>query len=200
MTLLYFTCGYIFMNTLHRISCCWPLILPVTWSNANLNLCLLWENQWRSLLHFTGRVDLGGGGVYRNHRFTLSVCLSIYLFTSCPGLHFLPSCPIWIIFHIIIVHDPRMCISYKCCPWPKGVSWPWPKVIPSRSMSQCTHSKINVRAITPHYHVGCWWYFTKLLSMTQGCVMTLTQGQGHSAFMHKICVRAITPLCHVGSG
>ena len=45
------------------------------------------------------------GGVYRNH----PVCLSVRLFTSCPGHNFLTPCLIWIIFHTIIVHDPRMC-------------------------------------------------------------------------------------------
>ena len=64
-------------------------------------------------------------------------------------------------------------ISHTCCQWPKGVSWPWPMVIYLRSKSQCAHT---VRAITPHCQVGSWWYFTQLLSMTQECVMTLTQG------------------------
>ena len=40
---------------------------------------------------------------------TLSVRPSVLLFALCPGHNFLTPCPIWIIFHTIIVHDPRMC-------------------------------------------------------------------------------------------
>ena len=32
-------------------------------------------------------------------------------------------------------------IFYICCPWTKGVPLPWPKVIPQRSRSQCTHAQ-----------------------------------------------------------
>ena len=32
-------------------------------------------------------------------------------------------------------------VSHNCCPWPKGVSWPWHTVISPRSRSQCTHRK-----------------------------------------------------------
>ena len=32
-------------------------------------------------------------------------------------------------------------ISHHYCPWPKGVSWPWPKVISPQSMSQYTHTQ-----------------------------------------------------------
>ena len=32
-------------------------------------------------------------------------------------------------------------VSHICCPWPKGVSWPWPKVISPGSRSQCIHTK-----------------------------------------------------------
>ena len=31
--------------------------------------------------------------------------------------------------------------SHNCCPWPKNVSWPWPKVISPKSRSQCTHTQ-----------------------------------------------------------
>ena len=34
-------------------------------------------------------------------------------------------------------------ISHNCCPWPKSVSGLWPKVIPPRSRSQCTHTQIT---------------------------------------------------------
>ena len=40
---------------------------------------------------------------------TLSVPMSACLFTPCPGHNFLPSYPIWIIFHTIVVHYPRVC-------------------------------------------------------------------------------------------
>ena len=40
---------------------------------------------------------------------TPSVCPSVSLFTWCRGLIFLPLCRIWIIFHTIFVHDPRLC-------------------------------------------------------------------------------------------
>ena len=118
-------------------------------------------------------------------------------------------------------------ISQNCCPWPKSVWWPWPRVIlvPPRLRSQYTYIKnlcsghnsslpswililfqaiiiqdprvchdldprsylqgqghsahipqIRVQAITSHWYVGSWYYFKQLLSKTQGCVMTLTQG------------------------
>ena len=116
-------------------------------------------------------------------------------------------------------------ISHNCSQWPKGVSWSWPKVISPRSRSQCPYTgnlclghnsslpcciwiifhtivvhdsrvchdldplsylwgqghsahipQIYVRAKTPHCQVGSWYYFTHLLSMTEGCVRTLTQG------------------------
>ena len=110
------------------------------------------------------------GGVYRNHpvclsiRLCLSVCLSVHLFTSRPGHNFVLPCPIWIIFHTIVVHDPRMCHDLD----------------PRSYLQGRGHSahilEIGVRAITPHCVVGSGLYFTQLLSMTQGCVMTLTQG------------------------
>ena len=94
--------------------------------------------------------------------------LSVRLFTSCPGHNFVSTCSIWIIFHTIVVHDPRsylqgqghsthiqkLCpghssslpsliliinISHNCYPWPKGVSWLWTMVISPRS--QCTHTE-----------------------------------------------------------
>ena len=99
---------------------------------------------------------LGGGHI----GITLSVCLSVRLFTSCPELLLTP-CPIWIIFHTIIVHDPRMCHDLNPRSFRQGHS----ALIP----------KFRVRAISPHCHVGSG-YFTQLLSITQGCVITLTQG------------------------
>ena len=41
---------------------------------------------------------------------TLSICLSVFLHrTSCPGHNFVPICPIWMIFHTIVVHNTRVC-------------------------------------------------------------------------------------------
>ena len=73
----------------------------------------------------------------------LSVLLSFRLSTSWLGHNFLLPWLIWIIFHTIIVHDPRLCHD-----------------LDSRSY---------------------------------------LQGQGHSAHIPKIRVRAVTPHCHVGS-
>ena len=65
-------------------------------------------------------------------------------------------------------------------------------------------SKISIRAIAPHCEGGSGLYFTQLLSMTQRCVMTLTQdqmsylqGQGHSAHIPEIRLRAITLYCQI---
>ena len=131
--------------------------------------------------------------------------LNISLFTLCPGHKFLLPCLIWIIFLIIVVHDPRVCHNldpgFYCHghgehTYPKNLCLP---LIPHYHVgsiilvfhtivvhglrvchdlyprSQCTHTQIRIRAITPHCHVGSW-YFTHLLSMTHGCVVTLTQG------------------------
>ena len=68
-------------------------------------------------------------------------------------------------------------ISHNCCLWPKSVSWPWHKVIHLQGQGHSAHiPKIHVRAITPHCQVGSGYYFTQLLSLTQGCLMTLIQG------------------------
>ena len=88
--------------------------------------------------------------------------MPVGLFTSCPGHNFLPPCPIWIIFHTIVVHDPRVGHDFD----------------PRSYLQGQGHSayipKIPVRAITHHCQVGSGKYFTQLLSMTQGYVMTLT--------------------------
>ena len=96
-------------------------------------------------------------------------------------------------------------ISHNCCPWPKGVSWPWPKVISPTSRSQCTHTK-NLYA--GHYSsLPCWIliiFHTIVVHDLRLChdldPRSYHQGQGHSAYILKIRVQAITPLCHVGSG
>ena len=64
-------------------------------------------------------------GIYRNHPICLSVCLS-----SC-----------WSTLSVPKLLNPLtdMDISHNCYPQPKGVWWPWTKVISPRSRSQCTH-------------------------------------------------------------
>ena len=147
---------------------------------------------------------------------------------------------IWIIFHTIVVHDPRVCHDLDQRSYIQG-------------QGHSAHiPKIRVWSITPHCQLGSGLYFTQL-SMIQGCFMALTQahifnvksqcthiqnpcpdlnsslpcwiwiisytivlhdlrvchdldrrsylqGQGHSAHIPKICVRAITAHCQVGSG
>ena len=56
-----------------------------------------------------------------------------------------------------------------------GIPWSWPNDISSRSRPRHTTSKIRIRTIISHCHVGSG-YFTRLLFMTLGCVMTLTKG------------------------
>ena len=66
-------------------------------------------------------------------------------------------------------------ISQDCCPWLKGVSWLWAKVISSRSRSQCT---VMQKPCPGHYsllYAWNWILFHRIVYMTQGCVMTLTQ-------------------------
>ena len=53
------------------------------------------------------QTKLGYIGIILSAR--LSVCPSARLFTWCPGHIFLRLCRIWIIFHTINVHDPRVC-------------------------------------------------------------------------------------------
>ena len=96
-------------------------------------------------------------------------------------------------------------ISHNCCPWPKGVSWFWPKVIPPRSRSQCTHTQNPCPG--HNSSLPCWiWiiFHTIVVHDPRMChdldSRSYLQGQGHSALIHKIHVWAITLHCHVGSG
>ena len=75
-------------------------------------------------------------------------------------------CWIWIIFHTIVAHYPRVCHDFDPMSYLQG-------------QGQSVHiPKICVGAITYmyHCHVGSGYYFTQLLSMTQQCGMTLTNG------------------------
>ena len=81
----------------------------------------------------------------------------------CMSLNSSLPCWIWIIFHTIVVRNPTMCHDPEPRPY-------------LRSRSLHTYPKICVWALTPHCHVGSRQCFTQLLSMAQGCVVTLTQG------------------------
>ena len=89
------------------------------------------------------------------------VRITLRPFTSCPGHNFLPTFPIWIIFYTIVFHDPRVCHDFDPSSYFQG-------------QGHSAHiTKIRVLAIIPHCQVGSGYNFTQLLSMTQGCVMTL---------------------------
>ena len=82
----------------------------------------------------------------------IGITLSIRLFTSCSDHIFLLPCPIWIIFHTIVVHDPRsrsqfthgknvsIPLTFKgkldgddvdeCCPSPRGC---WGCICPNKT-------------------------------------------------------------------
>ena len=98
---------------------------------------------WGEVLLYPRKLSLG---VYWNHPVCLSVRLSV-----CPSvrlsvrLSVRPSvCP-----SVHIVSGPELLnplsdldnISHNYCPWPKDVSWPWPKVISLKSRSQYTHTQ-----------------------------------------------------------
>ena len=74
-------------------------------------------------------------------------------------------------------------ISHTYCPWAKGVSWPWPKVISLMSRSQCTHTQILCPG---HNSMPCWiWiiFHTIVVHGPRVChdldPRSYLQGQGH---------------------
>ena len=82
-------------------------------------------------------------------------------------------------------------ILHNCCPGLKSVSWPFPKVVYSRPMSQCTHTENLSPGHNSLLPSWIWIIFTQLLSMTQEAVMTLTKDyiakvKGHSVSIPKI--------------
>ena len=80
---------------------------------------------------------------------------------------------IWIIFHTIVVHDPRVCHDLEPRSYLKG-------------QGHSAHiPKICAWAITPHCQVGSWYYFTQLLFITQRCVLTLNQGWCSRVFFSR---------------
>ena len=122
---------------------------------------------------------------------TLSVCLFVRLFTSCPCYNFVSTCldNIW----------------NNGCPWPKGSSWSWPKVIFPRLRSQCTQTKNPCLCHKSSPPSRIWIIFhTIVVHEPRVChyldPRSYLQGQGHRVHIPKICVQAITPHCLVGSG
>ena len=89
--------------------------------------------------------------------------------------NFLLPCWIWIIFYTIIVfHDPRVCHDLESRPYIQG-------------QGHCTH----IPKINSSLPCKIWNYLTQLLSMDQGCVMTLNRG-----LIFKVTVHTYTQnLC-----
>ena len=88
----------------------------------------------------------------------------------CPGNKSLLPCWIWILFQTIILYNPSVLTSNKGL-IPKGVSWP------------VSHNCYS-------WPKGASWPWSEFIY----------QGQGQIAHIPKVCVRAIIPRCHVGSG
>ena len=109
--------------------------------------------------------------VYRGYlEITLSVC-------SCLGHNFLPPCPIWIVFHIIAVHDQR-----------SSVSWLWTKVISPRPRSHRTHTQNLYPGHNSSPSLPCWiWiiFHTSFVHYSRVChdidPRSYLQGQSHRA-------------------
>ena len=85
-------------------------------------------------------------------------------------------------------------ISHNCSPWPKGVSWPWPRDISQMSRSQYTHTQ---NMCPGHYsslpswiwiifHTYCsWpkgvsWPWHKVISPRSRCIHTKNRWPGHN--------------------
>ena len=118
--------------------------------------------------------------------------MSVRLLTSCPAHK-----------KLRIPMSELDIISHNCCPWRKGVSWPWLKVIPPRSMSQCTHTENPCPGY--NYSVSSWiWIIFHTIVAHDPCVChdldprSYLQGQGHSAHILEIRVRVPRPLPFMG--
>ena len=106
----------------------------------------------------------------------------------------------------------------NCCPWSKGVSWPWPKVISPRS--KCTQGAVVAEWLsswlTEQEDGGsipglATWIFRDCLSPASKSrygwkiakstliLKTTNQPTNHSAHKTKLCAQTITPHCHVVS-
>ena len=72
-------------------------------------------------------------------------------------------------------------MSHSCCPWPKGMSWPWTKVISPRSKSHCTHSQNSCPDFSLLTQI--WIIFHTIVGMSRLWTNVISQAQGHSAHM-----------------
>ena len=91
-------------------------------------------------------------------------------------------------------------ISNNCCPWPKCVSWPYPI-----SRSQCIYTENPCPGHNSSLLSWIWIIFhTIVVNDPRMChdfyPRSYIQGQGFSAHILEIRVRAITPHCLVGFG
>ena len=98
----------------------------------------------------------------------------IIILNPCFGHNFLLSCRIWI-FHTIVVHDPRVCHSFDPRSYLQDTHSENQPLGHTFSMVTCIWMKF-VRAITHYYFVIFEKYVTELLSIAQGCILTLTYG------------------------
>ena len=96
-------------------------------------------------------------------------------------------------------------ILHNCCPWLKGVTWPWLKVISPRSRSKCTHTSY----LCPGHNssLPCWvWiiFHTIVVHDLRMChdldPKSYLQGQGNSSHIPEICIRTITLYCQIWLG
>ena len=123
------------------------------------------------------------------------ICLSLGL-SVCPSVHIV-SLP-WLPTPLSNLDN----ISHNCWSWPKGVPWPWTKVISLRSRSQCTYTQKQYPGSNSSF--PCWicilfdtivivdprvWHDLDLRSYLQ-C-------QGYNAHITAIHVRPITLYFHV---
>ena len=99
---------------------------------------------------------------------------------------------IWIIFHTIVVHDPRVCHDLDPRPYLQGQG----HIAHIQNLCPCHKSSL------PSW---IWIIFHILIVHDRRMCHDLDErsylrGQGHSAHLPKIRVHAITPHCQVGSG
>ena len=95
----------------------------------------------------------------------------------CPGHNSSLPCWIWILFHTIVVKDPRVCHDIGPKSYLEG-------------QGHSTHIVlIFVRPITPYCHVWYGWYLTQWYRDFRS--WSYRQGQGHSSHIAKMCFWAI---------
>ena len=147
--------------------------------------------RWHNI--YTPSKKSWGGGVYRNHPVCPSVCShrvrsitsyslvrSEYNFTQLLSMS-------------QGVHDPRVCHDLD------------PRSYLPRSRSQCTNTGNSCPGHNSSLQSWIWIMFHTIVVHDPSMCHDLDprsylQGQGHSAHILEIGVRAITPHCQVGSG